>query len=45
MGRFKLIYKQYISGGILKIIRDKEAKVQYLVSSWARSKRYDAVAW
>ncbi len=33
MGRFKLIYKQHISGGILKIIRDKETGVQYLVSS------------
>lgn len=33
MGRFKLVYKQHISGGILKIIRDKETGVQYLVSS------------
>ena len=33
MGRFELIYKQHISSGILKIIRDKETGVQYLVSS------------
>lgn len=33
MGRFELIYKQHISGGILKIIRDKETGVQYLISS------------
>lgn len=33
MGRFKLIYKQHISGGILKIIRDKETGVQYLLVS------------
>ena len=33
MGRFEIVLKEHINGGILKIIIDRETGVHYLVSS------------
>ena len=33
MGRFEIVLKEHINGGILKIIIDRETRAHYLVSS------------
>jgi len=33
MGRFEIVLKEHVDGGILKIIVDQETGVHYLVSS------------